>query len=175
MLEPAAELLQQLCDQNDICSYSAAFRAASFSSGNFCACLVLHVSFKSFLASQGLQILVSASASQCLETLIEGTIHTASTKIALVRNAIPFVQALRESALKCKKKSDLPFELEQELEVYVGSFAQQLLTVIATHLPNSESVVRSNLRWISIREWLAKIWQLDEEKPQPAYNATSPL
>ena len=114
-------------------------------------------------------------ASQCLETLIEGTIHTASTKIALVRNAISFVQALRESALKCKKKSDLPFELEQELEVYVGSFAQQLLTVIATHLPNSESVVRSNLRWISIREWLANIWQLDEEKPQPAYNATSPL
>ena len=85
------------------------------------------------------------------------------------------MQALRESALKCKKKSDVPFELEQEVEVYVGSFAQQLLTVIATHLPNSESVVRSNLRWISIREWLAKIWQLDEEKPQPAYNATSPL
>ena len=65
----------------------------------------------------------------------------------------------------------MPFELEEQVEVYVGSFAQQLLTVITTHLPNSESVVRSNLRWISIREWLAKIWQLDEEKPQPAYNA----
>ena len=48
-------------------------------------------------------------ASQCLETLIEGTIHTASTKIALVRNAIPFVQALRESALKCKKEERSAF------------------------------------------------------------------
>ena len=112
-------------------------------------------------------------ASQCLETLIEGTIYSGSTKSELVRNSTPFVQALRESALRSKKKSDPPFELQQELERYVGNFAQQLLTVIATHLPNWESVVRRNLSCISIREWLAKIWQPDEEKPMPEFCAAT--
>ena len=112
-------------------------------------------------------------ASQCLDTLIEGTIYSGSTKSELVRNSTPFVQALRESALRSKKKSDPPFELQQELERYVGNFAQQLLTVIATHLPNWESVVRRNLSCISIREWLAKIWQPDEEKPMPEFCAAT--
>ena len=75
-------------------------------------------------------------ASQCVDTAIEGTILTASTKVALVRRAIPCVQALRETALKCKKKSDLPSKVASQLELCVCSFAQQLLTIIATHLPH---------------------------------------
>ena len=108
-------------------------------------------------------------ATQCLETILEGAFWTQSMWEGLVRNAIPCVQTLREVALKAKKKSDV--DVGEEFEQYVCCFAQQLTTLIATYIPQSEGVLRHNLRAIVIKEWLIKLWETETDKPRPEYNA----
>ena len=108
-------------------------------------------------------------ATQCLETILEGAFWTQSMWEGLVRNAIPCVQTLREVALQAKKKSDVPgLRVAQEFEEYVCCFAQQIIGLIATHLPQSEDTVRENLRAIAIKEWLKELWKTEPEKPRPA-------
>ena len=108
-------------------------------------------------------------AKKGLQPLVEGAYYTQSMWEDLVRTTLPCVQTLREVALQAKKKSDVPgLRVAQEFEEYVCCFAQQIISLIATHLPQSEATVRGNLRAIAIKEWLKELWKTEPEKPRPA-------